>query len=168
MEGRQNIPPGAIPIPMGPNGQMPSPQQIAAMQQQLAAEAQKHGMTVPQFVEHIKAQRIAQLQQAQRLQQQQQQQGGAPGQQQGGQQGQQGPQGPQPPPQAAPPQAQPQPQPIRPGPPNPVAIALANFLRGQTLKPRTCIINGERKDMFRGMLPPINQTRSRVKLTYPL
>ncbi|KAI1821944.1 translocation protein Sec62-domain-containing protein [Xylaria intraflava] len=42
-----------------------------------------------------------------------------------------------------------QPQPIRPGPPNPVAIALANFLRSQPLKPRTCIMNGERKDMFR-------------------
>ena len=133
------IPPGAIPIPMGPGGQMPTPQQIAAMQQQLAAEAQKHGMTVPQFVEHIKAQRIAQIQ---RMQQQQQQQGG-----QGGPQ--EGPQGPRPGP---PPGAQGQPQPIRPGPPNPVAIALANFLKGQQLKPRTCILNGERKDMFRGLL----------------
>ncbi|KAI0171846.1 translocation protein [Hypoxylon sp. FL1284] len=137
------VPPGAIPIPMGPGGQMPSPQQIAAMQQQLAAEAQKHGMTVPQFVEHIKAQRIAQLQQAQRMQQQQQQQQGGQG---GSEGGPQGPQGPRPGP---PPGAQGQPQPIRPGPPNPVAIALANFLKGQQLKPRTCIINGERKDMFR-------------------
>jgi translocation protein SEC62 len=42
-----------------------------------------------------------------------------------------------------------QPQPIVPGPPNPVAIALAKFLRGQNLKPRTCILNGDRKDMFR-------------------
>ncbi|KAI1386391.1 translocation protein [Hypoxylon trugodes] len=135
MQNPNGPPPGAIPIPIGPGGQMPSPQQIAAMQQQLAAEAQKHGMTVPQFVEHIKAQRIAQMQQAQR---QQQQQGGQ------GQQG--GPQGPRPGP---PPGAQGQPQPIRPGPPNPVAIALANFLKGQQLKPRTCILNGERKDMFR-------------------
>ncbi|KAI0014386.1 translocation protein [Xylariaceae sp. FL0662B] len=126
---------GPMPIPVGPGGQMPSPQQIAAMQQQLAVEAQKHGMTVQQFVEHIKAQRIAQLQQAQRQQQQ------------GGGQGQQGAsQGPRPGPSPGPPG---QPQPIRPGPPNPVAIALANFLRSQTLKPRTCIINGERKDMFR-------------------
>ncbi|KAI1334853.1 translocation protein [Xylariaceae sp. FL0016] len=133
------IPPGAIPIPVGPNGQMPSPQQIAQMQQQIAAEAQKLGMTVPQFVEHIKAQRMAQIQRMQQQQQQQQQQqGGQGGQQQGGPQGQ-GPR-PGPPPQA---------QPIRPGPPNPVAIAMANFLRGQSLKPRTCIINGERKDMFR-------------------
>ncbi|KAI1377770.1 translocation protein [Hypoxylon crocopeplum] len=136
---RPNPPPGAIPVPMGPGGQMPSPQQIAAMQQQLAAEAQKHGMTVQQFVEHLKAQRLQQIQQAQRMQQQQQQQ-------QGGQGQQGGPQGPRPGP---PPGAQGQPQPIRPGPPNPVAIALANFLRGQSLKPRTCIINGERKDMFR-------------------
>ncbi|KAK6957763.1 hypothetical protein Daesc_000552 [Daldinia eschscholtzii] len=128
-----NVPPGAIPIPMGPGGQMPTPQQIAAMQQQLAAEAQKHGMTVPQFVEHIKAQRLAQMQAAQRQQQQ------------GGQGPQGGPQGPPRPP----PGAQGQPQPIRPGPPNPVAIALANFLRSQPLKQRTCILNGERKDMFR-------------------
>ncbi|WKT45737.1 Translocation protein Sec62 [Fusarium oxysporum f. sp. vasinfectum] len=40
-------------------------------------------------------------------------------------------------------------QPITPGPPNPKAIALASFLRGQDLKPRTVILNGERKDMFR-------------------
>lgn len=118
---------------------MPSPQQIAAMQQQLAAEAQKHGMTVPQFVEQLKKQRMEQMQ---KMQQQQQQQQG-----QGGQGGPQGPQGPQGPPQQRPP---PQPQPIRPGPPNPVAIALANFLKGQSLKPRTSIFNGERKDMFRG------------------
>ncbi|KAL7627515.1 Translocation protein S62 [Parahypoxylon ruwenzoriense] len=140
MENPPNPPPPNPPpmgMPMGP-GQMPSPQQIAAMQQQLAAEAQKHGMTVPQFVEHIKAQRIAQLQQ---LQRQQQQQGG-----QGPQGGPQGPQGPRPGP---PPGVQGQPQPIRPGPPNPVAVALANFLRSQPLKPRTCIINGERKDMFK-------------------
>ncbi|KAI5868498.1 translocation protein [Durotheca rogersii] len=128
-----NPPPMGMPIPMAP-GQMPSPEQIASMQQQIAAEAQKHGMTVPQFIEHVKAQRLAQIQHFQR---QQQQHGQGP---------QGGPQGPRPGPQ---PGAQGQPQPIRPGPPNPVAIALANFLRGQQLKPRTCILNGERKDMFR-------------------
>jgi translocation protein SEC62 len=47
------------------------------------------------------------------------------------------------------PQTPGQPQPIVPGPPNPVALALAKFLRSQNLKPRTCILNGERKDMFR-------------------
>ncbi|CAJ2513658.1 Uu.00g017770.m01.CDS01 [Anthostomella pinea] len=129
MQSPNGPPPGA------PGGPMPTPQQIAQMQQQLAAEAQKHGMTVQEFVEKIKAQRIAQMQT------QQQQQGG-PGQPQQGQQGGP-PQGPRPGPPAG------QPQPIRPGPPNPVAIALANFLRGQSLKPRTAIINGERKDMFR-------------------
>ncbi|KAH8680861.1 translocation protein Sec62-domain-containing protein [Xylariales sp. PMI_506] len=97
-------------------------------------------------------------------QMQQQGQPGQPGQQQQGQQGQQqqqqgqqqqgqpgGPQpGPPPPPQQAVQRpVQGQPQPIQPGPPNPVAIAMANFLRGQQLKPRTVIFNGERKDMFR-------------------
>ncbi|KAH9908748.1 Sec62 family protein translocation protein [Xylariomycetidae sp. FL2044] len=130
------------PPPMGMPPGGPTPQQIAAMQQQLAAEAQKQGLTVPQFVEKIKAQRMAQMQAMQNQQQQQQQQQ----QQGGGGQGQQKPGGPQPP---RPGLTQGQPQPIRPGPPNPVAIALANFLRGQQLKPRTCIINGERKDMFR-------------------
>ncbi|KAI8945643.1 Sec62 family protein translocation protein [Xylaria longipes] len=142
-------PNGPGPMPMGPNGMpMPTPQQIQAMQAQLAAEAQKHGMTVPQFVEHIKAQRMAQLQQMQQQQMAQQGQagpGGPPGGPQGGPQGRPGPPpGMRP---GMPPQGQP--QPIRPGPPNPVAIALANFLRGQSLKPRTCIMNGDRKDMFR-------------------
>lgn len=40
-------------------------------------------------------------------------------------------------------------QPITPGPPNPVALAMAKFLRSQELKPRTVILNGERKEMFR-------------------
>jgi translocation protein SEC62 len=31
-------------------GQMPSPEQIAAMQRQLAIDAEKMGMTVPQFI----------------------------------------------------------------------------------------------------------------------
>jgi translocation protein SEC62 len=131
-------------MPMGPNGMpMPTPQQIQAMQAQLAAEAQKHGMTVPQFIEQIKAQRMAQIQQ---MQQRQAAQGGAPP---GGPQG--GPRPPGPPPPGMRPGMPPpgQPQPIRPGPPNPVAIALANFLRSQPLKPRTCIMNGDRKDMFR-------------------
>lgn len=138
-------------MPMGPNGMpMPTPQQIQAMQAQLAAEAQKHGMTVPQFIEHIKAQRMAQMQQMQQQQRQAGQgggpPGGPPGGPQGGPQGQQGP----PPPGMRPGMAPGQPQPIQPGPPNPVAIALANFLRSQQLKPRTCIMNGDRKDMFRG------------------
>jgi translocation protein SEC62 len=73
----------------------------------------------------------------QQMQQQQQQGGGGGGHQHQHQHGQPG---------------HGQPQPIVPGPPNPIALALAKFLRGQNLKPRTCILNGERKDMFKGNL----------------
>ncbi|KAK4100328.1 translocation protein [Parathielavia hyrcaniae] len=124
--------------PQGPpqGGQMPSPEQIAAMQRQLAIDAEKMGMTVPQFIEHLKRQA------AERMQAQQQQ----------GQQGQPGHQHQHAHPHPHSHQHQHgsgQPQPIVPGPPSPVALALANFLRGQKLKPRTVILNGERKDMFR-------------------
>lgn len=86
------------------------------MQRQLALDAQKNGMTVPQFVEKLKAQAMAQ--------QQAQQQAAAQAQQQ-------------------------QQQPIQPGPPKPEALAVANFLKKQDLKVRTCILNGQRKDMFK-------------------
>jgi translocation protein SEC62 len=105
-----------------PAGQKPTPEQIQAMQRQLAIDAQKNGMTVPQFVEKLKAQAIAQ--------QQAQQQAAA--QQQAQQQQQQ--------------------QPIQPGPPKPEALAVANFLKKQDLKVRTCILNGQRKDMFKGRI----------------
>jgi len=122
--------------PFGP-GQMPTPEQIQIMQRQLAMEAQKAGMTVPEFVEHLKKQAREQQMRMQQAAQQQQRAGGGPGpQHQHGSQGNARPQG--------------QPQPITPGPPNPRALALAKFLKGQDLKPRTCILNGERKDMFRG------------------
>ncbi|SPQ25198.1 312893e7-7009-48da-a9e4-2877f1827414 [Thermothielavioides terrestris] len=116
---------------------MPSPEQIAAMQRQLAIDAEKMGMTVPQFIEHIKRHRMqAQQQQAQQGEHAHQHQHQHPH--------------PHPHPHQHQHQPQPgQPQPIVPGPPNPVAIALAKFLRSQNLKPRTCILNGERKDMFR-------------------
>lgn len=114
---------------------MPSPEQIAAMQRQLAIDAEKAGMTVPQFIEHLKRQAMEQQQARMQAMQQQQAQGGG---------GHQHPH----------PHQQGQPQPIVPGPPNPIAIALANFLRSQDLKPRTCILNGERKDMFRGAQLP--------------
>ncbi|KAI1854131.1 hypothetical protein JX265_003549 [Neoarthrinium moseri] len=140
-------PPGGIQFVAPPGQPQPTPEQIAAMQRQIAQQAEAMGMTVPQFIEHIKRQRMAQM--AQQQQQQQQAQGG---QQQPGQ-GQGGPQGQQPPHQHQHPhpqqQQQGQPQPVQPGPPNPVAIAMANFLRKQELKPRTVIFNGERKDMFR-------------------
>ncbi|KAK1836929.1 translocation protein Sec62-domain-containing protein [Podospora conica] len=112
-------------------GQMPTPEQIAAMQRQLAIDAEKAGMTVPDFIDHLRRQAMEQQmrmqQQAMQQHQMQQQQ-----QQHGEHQHQQG-----------------QPQPIVPGPPNPIALALAAFLRSQDLKPRTCILNGERKDMFK-------------------
>ena len=116
-------------------GQMPSPEQIAAMQRQIAIDAEKAGMTVPQFIEHLKRQAMEQQQAHMEEMQRQQAEGGHSH----GHDHQH-------------PHQQGQPQPILPGPPNPVAIALANFLRSQDLKPRTCILNGERKDMFKGKL----------------
>ncbi|KAK7927687.1 Sec62 family protein translocation protein [Apiospora marii] len=118
-QGPQPGQPGTITFQFPP-GVQPTPEQIEMMKMKLAADAEKAGMTIPEFLEEIKKQRQAQMEAMQRQQQMQAQQ-----QQQG------------------------QPQPIQPGPPNPVAIAMANFLRGQTLKPRTCIFNGQRKDMFK-------------------
>ncbi|XHG02148.1 hypothetical protein AWENTII_005508 [Aspergillus wentii] len=135
----------------------PSPQQLAAMQQQFAAEAARRGMTPEEFAkqqreqlnaeaakqgmtteqyvtqmrmramaaqkQHIEAQRQAQAQQS----------GQSPAQQ---------------------PQPQQQQQmhqvPVNPSnPPDPKAIAVAQFLRSQNLKSRTCIMDGQRKDMFK-------------------
>ncbi|KAL9111400.1 MAG: hypothetical protein Q9187_007926 [Circinaria calcarea] len=130
-------------------GQQPTPQQIAAMQQQMAAEAQKRGMTPQQFQQWQRQQLEADAKKAglsfdqyinqlkqrafqdhQRQQQLAQQQAAAGQQDQGQpQQGQQ--------------------VPINPGAPDPRALALAKWLKGQDLKPRTCILNGQRKDMFR-------------------
>ncbi|PMD50270.1 translocation protein [Hyaloscypha bicolor E] len=124
-QGSPQGPPGN-PFNIRP-GQQPTPDQIAAMQRQLAIDAQKNGMTVPEFVAKLKQQQMA-MQQAQ-AQQQAVQQGGQPQQQGQLQQG------------AA--------QPITPGPPKPEALAVAQFLKSQDLKPRTCILNGQRKDMFK-------------------
>ncbi|TKA24883.1 hypothetical protein B0A50_06612 [Salinomyces thailandicus] len=139
----QQAQPEGAPMPGPPPGlnlqpgQRPTPEQIQQMQQQIAVEAQKAGMTVPQYVERVKAQAMQQHQMRQRMmqqqQQQQQQQGG------GGQpviQNQSG---------AAPGQQ----VPIQPGPPKPEALAVANFLRHQNLKTRTCIFQEKRKDMFK-------------------
>ncbi|KAL8654050.1 MAG: hypothetical protein Q9210_001746 [Variospora velana] len=134
-----------------PPGQQPSPQQMAAMQQQIAAEAEKRGMTPQQFqqwqrqqieaeakkagmtfeqyVTKLKQQAFENHQRQQQMAAQQQaaQQSGQPqAQGQGGQQ-----------------------VPINPGAPDPKATAVAKWLRGQDLKTRTCILNGQRKDMFR-------------------
>ncbi|CAF9911887.1 Translocation protein S62 [Imshaugia aleurites] len=135
-------------------GQQPSPQQLAAIQQQIAAEAQRRGMTpqqlqaqqrqqvqaeadkagltFDQYINKLKQQAFENHQRQQQMAQQQAQTLAAqpPGQpQMQGQQGQQ--------------------VPITPGAPDPRALALAKWLRGQDLKPRTCILNGQRKDMFK-------------------
>lgn len=146
----------AAPPNSGMPGTQPSPQQIAAMQAQIAQEAQKRGMTpqqfqawqrqqieadakkagmtVEQYINNLKQQAIANHQRQQQMAQQQvaAQQSGQP--QVQGQTGQQ--------------------VPITPGPPDPKSTAVAKWLRGQDLKSRTCILNGQRKDMFKGMPPP--------------
>ncbi|KAF2744251.1 translocation protein [Sporormia fimetaria CBS 119925] len=118
-----NPPQGGPPPGMMPPGQQPSPEQIRLMQQQLAAEAQKHGLSPEQYIERLRQQAMQQRQM--------QQQGGGP-------QGRPGPPG-------APPGA----QPIQPGPPKPEALAVAKFLMSQELKHRTVIHDEKRKQMFR-------------------
>lgn len=113
-----------------------TPQEFANWQrQQLTADAAKHGLSVEQYVEKLKAQALQQHQQklAQQQQQQQQQQ---QSQQQHAVQQEQGQEN--------------QHVPINPAAPDPSALALAKWLRGQDLKSRTCILNGQRKDMFKG------------------
>ena len=138
--------------PPPPGQQQPTPQQMAAMQQQIAVEAQKRGMTPQQFQnwqrqqieadakkagmtfeQYINKLKQQALEDHQRRQQQAQQQAM---QQQSGQPQTQGQQGQQ--------------VPITPGAPDPKGLAVAKWLRGQNLKPRTCVLNGQRKDMFRG------------------
>ncbi len=113
--------------PGGLQGQ-PSPQQMQAMRQQLAAEAAKHNMSIDQYINHLKAQAMKQhaQQQQEKAQKQQEHQ-----------------------------HDEQRVNPAEPGPPTPEALALAKFLRGQDLKTRTCILNGQRKDMFKGdYFPP--------------
>ncbi|KAF1940004.1 translocation protein [Clathrospora elynae] len=109
-------PPGSfsIPIPVGPNGEKPTPEQIQQIQQQLVAEAQKHGISVQEYVQKLRQQAMAQQQAQMQAQQRAQQQ-----------------------------------QPIQPGPPKPEAIAVANWLKSQDLKPRTVVHDEKRKDMFK-------------------
>jgi translocation protein SEC62 len=125
---------------MPQSGQQPTPEQIQMMQRQLAAEAQARGITVEQYVQQIRQQAMAQHQAALRQQQQGQGQQKPPQHQHRQRPGQQTAQG--------------QPQPIEPGPPNPAAIAVANFLKSQELKHRTVIHDEKRKEMFRGNAVP--------------
>jgi translocation protein SEC62 len=127
----------------------PNAQQIAAMQQQLASEAAKRGMTPEEFsnmqrqqlaadaaklgltpeqyINQLKARALQQHQ----LQQQQAQQRQAQG-------------------QNPPHQQQRQVSLNSDTPPDPQALAVARFLRSQNLKTRTCILDGRRRDMFKG------------------
>ncbi|PNS21044.1 Translocation protein SEC62 [Sphaceloma murrayae] len=119
-----------------PGMPQPTPEQIREMQRQLIEEARKNNMSVQQYVEILKAQAMRQHQQQQQMQQQAQQQGQ-------GEHQHQHPEG-QPPPQAQ--------QISLTGdhpPPKPEALAVANFLKAQDLKPRTSLFNNERKEMFK-------------------
>ncbi|KAK2810615.1 hypothetical protein FQN50_002872 [Emmonsiellopsis sp. PD_5] len=120
----------------------PTPQQIAAMQAQLAAEAAKRGMTPEEFSNMQRQQITAEAAKlgltpeqyvnqlkARAMQQHQQQQAARQAQAQA--QGQQQ-------------------VPVNSNqPPNPKAIAVAQFLKSQDLKPRTCILDGRRREMFK-------------------
>jgi translocation protein SEC62 len=109
------------PIHLEP-GQQPSPEQIQQIQAHMRSDAERLGLTMEQYIEKLKEQAAAQHRAQMEAQGQPQQQP---------QQGQQQ-------------------QQVQPGPPKPEAIAVANFLRSQDLKPRTCIFQEKRKDMFRG------------------
>jgi translocation protein SEC62 len=112
---------------------MTIPQFQAFQRQQIEAEAAKAGMSPQQFVQ-MKQEEARQAFMRQQQQQQQQQQ-----------QGQGQPQG----------QVQQIPVNLNSGvEPTPAALAVAKFLRSQDLKTRTCIFNGERKDMFKGRDSP--------------
>jgi translocation protein SEC62 len=126
--------------PQGPpQGQQPSPEQIALIRQKIQEEAAKLGITPQEFEQRIRAQAMAQ----QQAQQQAAAQGGhvhGPNcnhdhSHDGHSHGE---------------EPQRQQVPINPGPPNPQALALANWLRTQDLKSRTALLRGERKDMFKG------------------
>lgn len=117
---------------------MTIPQFQAFQRQQIEAEAAKAGMSPQQFVQ-MKQEEARQ--QFMRQQQQQQQQQPGQGQGQPGQGQQRPPQG----------QVQQIPVNLNAGvQPTPAALAVAKFLRSQDLKTRTCIFNGERKDIFKG------------------
>jgi translocation protein SEC62 len=138
----------------------PSPEQMRQMQQQFLAEAAKQGMTPEQFQEHQRQQLAAEAakqgltveqyvnqlkqraMQGHQMRQQQAQRQQAQGQEQGQSQAHQHQHG------------QTQKIPVNPGaPPKPEALAVAKFLRSQDLKTRTCILDGQRKEMFKGIVP---------------
>jgi hypothetical protein len=111
----------------GGGGGQPSSQQIQVMQQQLAAEAARHNMSVEQYINHLKAHAMKQAQ----AQQEQREAAAAQKQQE---------------------QEEYHVSTTQPVAANPQAVALAKWLRAQELKTRTCILGGQRKDMFKGKL----------------
>lgn len=116
MGTKKKAPGPKITFQVPPGQKPPTPEQIEELHKKLAADAAKNNMTVPEFVEKLQAQALAQQQYPQPESMQLEEE---------------------------------QPQPIQPGPPSPASLAVANFLRNQDLKVRTCILNGQRKDMFR-------------------
>lgn len=147
-------PPGQQP-PQAQQQQQQIPPQVLQL---MTLEAQKRGMTLEQFqafqrktIEEeaqklgITPQEFVQRKQAEAREQMMKQraaaeaQGQAPGQ----------------PPAQGQPQGQPQQRMqsldiTKPVEAKPDALAVAKFLRSQNLKTRTCIFNGQRKDMFKG------------------
>jgi translocation protein SEC62 len=123
----QQFDPTPPPLALTP-GQQPTPEQIQQIQQHFREDAQRMGIAYEEYVTRLKA--VAAQQQKAHAEAQ------AQAQAQAEQQGQ---------------EAQ---QPIQPGPPKPEALAVAKFLMGSDLKMRTCIFNGQRKEMFRGMSSP--------------
>jgi translocation protein SEC62 len=129
--------------------QTPTPEQIAQLKRQVTAEASRRGMTVEQFQAQQRAaleaeaaknnmtleQYVVKLkehgEQLRRAGQQGHNAGALAKQQQKGQHVH-----------------------INPTSQDPRAVALAKWLRTQNLKTRTCILNGERKDLFRGAFSP--------------
>jgi translocation protein SEC62 len=106
-----------------------TPQQLQQQQrQQLAAEAAKQGLTLEQYVAQLKARAMQEHQM--RAQQAAQAQAQA---QQPGQVMQQIPVNPN-------------------AEKKPEALAVAKFLRSQDLKTRVCVLDGQRKDMFKGAI----------------
>lgn len=130
----------------------PSPEQMKHIQQQIMSEAQKLGISPQELQERRKKEFLAEAQSKgltpeqyanqlrqkafedhQRMMQHKAQQGA-----QGEANGQAG-------------QPKTQKIEVQPGAaPKPEALAVAKFLRSQDLKTRTCILDGDRKDMFKG------------------
>lgn len=112
-----------------------TPQQFQAQQRkELEEQAKAAGLTFEQYIAKIRQQAYESHMRQQQTMAQQQAQG------QGGQSQAQ--------------EQQSQQVPITPTSADPKAEALAKWLRGQDLKIRTCLLNGQRKDMFRGMQTP--------------